>query len=163
VLPLHGSVSICPHLLLCVQLFPYHLASYVCQVLRTTPFKYYCDLLFSVMREERSYDFIPNFTVGRPTVHASFIMCPSSACTWPLPRETDTVAAGCSRRSVVPTQAADIVHVVGIGRNEYINLMNQCKARKLVCLHAHCWPPESFSNSATYNMPRCRLQDLNCV
>jgi FAM91 N-terminus len=63
-LPPHGSVSMCPHLLLCAQLFPYHLASYVCQVLRTTPFKYYCDLLFSVMREERSYDFIPNFTVG---------------------------------------------------------------------------------------------------
>lgn len=56
----------CQHLRLCAQLFPYHLASYVCQVLRTTPFKYYCDLLFSVMREERSYDFIPNFTVGRP-------------------------------------------------------------------------------------------------
>jgi FAM91 N-terminus len=31
-----------------------------------------------------------------------------------------------------PMQAADIVHVVGIERNEYINLMNQCKARKLV-------------------------------
>lgn len=46
------------------QLFPYHLASYVCQALRITPFKYYCDLLFSVMREEKSYDFIPNFTVG---------------------------------------------------------------------------------------------------
>jgi FAM91 N-terminus len=64
-LPLYGSLTICPHLLLFAQLFPYHLASYVCQVLRTTPFKYYCDLLFSVMREERSYDFIPNFTVGR--------------------------------------------------------------------------------------------------
>ncbi len=27
----------------------------------------------------------------------------------------------------VPPQAADIVRVVGIGRNQYIDLMNQCK------------------------------------
>ncbi len=47
-----------------VQLFPYHLADYVCRVLRVTPFRYYCDLLFTVMREEKSYDQIPNFTVG---------------------------------------------------------------------------------------------------
>jgi hypothetical protein len=45
------------------QLFPYHLQDYVCRVLRVTPFRYYCDLLFTVMREEKSYDQIPNFTV----------------------------------------------------------------------------------------------------
>ena len=45
------------------QLFPYHLAEYVCRVLRVTPFRYYCDLLFTVMRDEHSYDYIPNFTV----------------------------------------------------------------------------------------------------
>ena len=48
----------------CVQLFPYHLAEYVCRVLRVTPFRYYCDLLYSVMRDERSFDYIPNFTVS---------------------------------------------------------------------------------------------------
>ena len=42
----------------------------------------------------------------------------------------------------MPTQAADIVHVVGIGRNEYINLMNQCKARKLVSLNTYRRSPE---------------------
>ena len=47
-----------------MQLFPYHLAEYVCRVLRTTPFRYYCDLLYAVLREERSFDYIPNFTVG---------------------------------------------------------------------------------------------------
>ena len=46
-----------------MQLFPYHLAEYVCRVLRTTPFRYYCDLLYAVLREERSFDYIPNFTV----------------------------------------------------------------------------------------------------
>ena len=47
----------------CLQLFPYHLADYVCRILRVTPFKYYCDLLYTVMREEKSYDQIPNFAV----------------------------------------------------------------------------------------------------
>jgi hypothetical protein len=46
-----------------MQLFPYHLADYVCRVLRVPPFRYYCDLLYTVMREEKSYDQIPNFTV----------------------------------------------------------------------------------------------------
>ena len=46
-----------------MQLFPYHLSDYVCRVLRVTPFKYYCDLLYTVMREEKSYDQIPNFAV----------------------------------------------------------------------------------------------------
>ena len=48
-----------------LQLFPYHLADYACRVLRVTPFRYYIDLLFLVMREEKSYDQIPNYTVGR--------------------------------------------------------------------------------------------------
>ena len=29
-------------------------------------------------------------------------------------------------------QAADIVRIVGIGRNEYISIMNRCKAKKLL-------------------------------
>ena len=29
-------------------------------------------------------------------------------------------------------QAADIVQLVGIGRNEYIAIMNKCKAKKLL-------------------------------
>lgn len=47
-----------------MQLFPYHLAEFVCRVLRVTPFRYYCELLYAVMREERSFDYIPNFTVS---------------------------------------------------------------------------------------------------
>ena len=55
---LSGTLWMC-----CLQLFPYHLADYVCRILRVTPFKYYCDLLYTVMREEKSYDQIPNFAV----------------------------------------------------------------------------------------------------
>ena len=47
----------------CAQLFPYHLAEHVCRDLRVSPFRYYTDLLCAVLREEQSYDQIPNFTV----------------------------------------------------------------------------------------------------
>ena len=63
-----------------MQLFPYHLADYACRVLRVTPFRYYIDLLFTVMREEKSYDQIPNFTV-RP---ASYTAPACAATSWPL-------------------------------------------------------------------------------
>lgn len=45
------------------QIFPYHLSEYVCRVQRASPFKYYTDVLYLALREERSYDTIPNFTV----------------------------------------------------------------------------------------------------
>lgn len=31
--------------------------------MRVTPFRYYSDVLFLALRDERSYDTIPNFTV----------------------------------------------------------------------------------------------------
>ena len=49
--------------LFAMQLFPYHLAPYICRMLRITPFRYYSELLYNVMREEKSYDQIPNFAV----------------------------------------------------------------------------------------------------
>nr|GFC42198.1 hypothetical protein [Tanacetum cinerariifolium] len=33
-----------------LALFPYHLAEYVCRVMRVSPFRYYCDMLFEVMK-----------------------------------------------------------------------------------------------------------------
>ena len=62
-----------------MQLFPYHLADYACRVLRVTPFRYYVDLLFTVMREEKSYDQIPNFTVRMPACYAYLFMAVSSS------------------------------------------------------------------------------------
>ncbi|GMH37437.1 hypothetical protein BSKO_05310 [Bryopsis sp. KO-2023] len=72
------------------RIFPYHLAHYVCRVLRMTPFRYYSDILFNSLKLEKAYDKIPNFT------------------------------------------AADILRVVGIGRNEYIAILDSCKAKKLL-------------------------------
>eukprot|EP00899_Mesostigma_viride_P024567 jgi/Mesvir1/5295/Mv15395-RA.1 len=75
------------HMRACYRVFPYHLAHYIVRVMRITPFRYYSDMLLDHMRNELSYDAIPNFT------------------------------------------AADIVRVVGIGRNEFIALMNKCKSK----------------------------------
>jgi hypothetical protein len=46
------------------QLYPYHLADYVSRVMRVTPFRYYNEVLLAILKEEKSYDRIPNFTVG---------------------------------------------------------------------------------------------------
>ena len=75
--PLLLTGGACP----AAQLFPYHLADYVCRVLRVTPFRYYCDLLFTVMRDEKSYDQIPNFTVWFPLLAHLPRLCTAHART----------------------------------------------------------------------------------
>eukprot|EP00742_Colponemidia_sp_Colp-10_P005985 GILJ01006406.1.p1 GENE.GILJ01006406.1~~GILJ01006406.1.p1 ORF type:complete len:896 (+),score=141.32 GILJ01006406.1:59-2746(+) len=44
--------------------YPYHLADVLCPVLKLTPFKYYGDLLMEVLKAERAYDSMPNFTAA---------------------------------------------------------------------------------------------------
>ncbi|XP_071732361.1 uncharacterized protein [Rutidosis leptorrhynchoides] len=73
-----------------LALFPYHLADYVCRVMRISPFRYYCDMIFDVMKNEQPYDSIPNFS------------------------------------------AADALRLTGIGRNEFIDVMNKCRSKKIM-------------------------------
>ncbi|KAL4556457.1 hypothetical protein LXL04_039110 [Taraxacum kok-saghyz] len=73
-----------------LALFPYHLADYVCRVMRISPFRYYCDMIFEVMKNEQPYDSIPNFS------------------------------------------AADALRLTGIGRNEFIDIMNKCRSKKIM-------------------------------
>lgn len=73
-----------------LALFPYHLAEYVCRVMRVSPFRYYCDMIFEVMKNEQPYDSIPNFS------------------------------------------AADALRLAGIGRNEFIDIMNKCRSKKIM-------------------------------
>ncbi|CAI5458032.1 unnamed protein product [Closterium sp. Yama58-4] len=75
--------------------FPYHLADYICRVLRISPFRYYSDLLLDVMKQEKSYDTIPNFT------------------------------------------AADALRETGIGRNQFIDIMNRARAKVRALMHSH--------------------------
>ncbi|XP_028757921.1 protein FAM91A1 [Neltuma alba] len=73
-----------------LAIFPYHLAEYVCRVMRVSPFQYYCDMIFEVMRNEQPYDSIPNFS------------------------------------------AADALRLTGIGRNEFMDIMNKCRSKKIM-------------------------------
>ncbi|KAK8291065.1 hypothetical protein V6Z12_D06G038400 [Gossypium hirsutum] len=73
-----------------LALFPYYLAEYICRVMRVSPFRYYCDMIFDLMRNEQPYDSIPNFS------------------------------------------AADALRLTGIGRNEFIDIMNKCKSKKIM-------------------------------
>lgn len=68
---LTGTAPLTLLLLLLIQLYPYHLAGYAARVMRITPFKYYCDVLFMMLKDEKSYDRIPNFTVRRILQHTS--------------------------------------------------------------------------------------------
>lgn len=67
-------------------LYPYHLQDKIVRGLCVTSFVYYRDMLVQVVRAERSYDCLPNFT------------------------------------------AADCLRLLGIGRNQYIEVMNTYKS-----------------------------------
>ncbi|XP_020264753.1 protein FAM91A1 isoform X2 [Asparagus officinalis] len=58
--------------------------------MRLSPFRYYCDMIFEVMKNEQPYDSIPNFS------------------------------------------AADALRLTGIGRNEFIDIMNKCRSKKIM-------------------------------
>eukprot|EP00211_Chloroparvula_japonica_P003967 CAMPEP_0119128270 /NCGR_PEP_ID=MMETSP1310-20130426/6493_1 /TAXON_ID=464262 /ORGANISM="Genus nov. species nov., Strain RCC2339" /LENGTH=716 /DNA_ID=CAMNT_0007118597 /DNA_START=48 /DNA_END=2194 /DNA_ORIENTATION=- len=68
-----------------LQLYPYHIGIHVCIFLQYTPFRYYKEMLESIMKAEQSYDVLPNFT------------------------------------------AIDMLRLTGVGRNEYIDMMNKLK------------------------------------
>lgn len=46
----------------CLCLFPYHLADIVTKGLRVTPFNYYIQIVTLLLRTDKSYDTLPNFT-----------------------------------------------------------------------------------------------------
>uniref|UniRef100_A0A804Q268 FAM91A1-like protein n=2 Tax=Zea mays TaxID=4577 RepID=A0A804Q268_MAIZE len=73
-----------------LALYPYHLADFICRVMRISPFRYYCDVLFEAMKNEQPYDSIPNFS------------------------------------------AADALRITGVGRNEFIDIMNKCRSKKIM-------------------------------
>ena len=47
-----------------LSLFPYHLADIVTKGLRVTPFNYYLDVVCFLLKNDKSYDTLPNFTAA---------------------------------------------------------------------------------------------------
>ena len=73
------------------RIFPYHVAEYICRVLRITPFKYYIDVLADAMKDDLPYDAVPNFTaadavrvvgVGRNEYIATMVQAKSKKLLW---------------------------------------------------------------------------------
>eukprot|EP00038_Savillea_parva_P007613 m.171377 g.171377 ORF g.171377 m.171377 type:complete len:824 (-) comp13368_c0_seq1:139-2610(-) len=69
-----------------LMMYPYHLSDVFVVELKTTPFTYYHTVLTDMMKAEKSYDSLPNFSAG------------------------------------------DCLNCLGIGRNQYIDLMNTSKS-----------------------------------
>ena len=102
-------------------MYPYHLGDVMVKGLRITAFDYYLDIFIEMLKNEKSYDSLPNFTA-----------CDGA---WPL-------TPWCSSQQAHMQTYTGLL-VLGIGRNEYIDLMNQCRSKVRVCYvslshsHAH--------------------------
>ncbi|KAG2449449.1 hypothetical protein HYH02_005596 [Chlamydomonas schloesseri] len=135
-----------------MRLFPYHLSEYVCRVARLTPFKYYSDMLAACLREERSYDRIPNFTaadalaitgVGRNEYIAALNACKARRLMWRVNINRDSIV-----REHLPTEPLPVsrlepwwrVAVVNIGESEYRELGEE----ELAHLKTAALPPHAF-------------------
>lgn len=45
-------------------MFPYHLADIITKGLRVTPFNYYLNVIGKLLKNDKSYDTLPNFTAA---------------------------------------------------------------------------------------------------
>ncbi|KAK3508445.1 hypothetical protein QTP70_029433 [Hemibagrus guttatus] len=122
-----------------LMLYPYHLSDIMVKGLRVTPFSYYIsimesgmagsavfsgsfdphDLAQDIMNSEKSYDSLPNFTAADFAQTRNTTGMAQSSCKSNMESSEDTVegvSAG--------------LRLLGIGRNQYIDLMNQCRSSK---------------------------------
>lgn len=90
-----------------LQLYPYHLQDMLIKGLRVTPFVYYSTMMSTIMQNEKSYDSLPNFTAADCE---SWITVVIETITW-----LHGMHAG--------------LRLMGIGRNQYIDLMNQYRSK----------------------------------
>jgi len=97
------------------MLYPYHLSDRVVKGLRITPFQYYCSIMEKLMDQEKSYDALPNFTAADCKTHHYHLGL------------MYTYDYRCFLYITVQG-----LRLLGIGRNQYIDLMNQYRSsRKL--------------------------------
>ncbi|GLI62242.1 hypothetical protein VaNZ11_004837 [Volvox africanus] len=117
-----------------MRLFPYHLSDYLCRVARITPFKYYLDMMTSVLKDERSYDRVPNFTaadalsvlgIGRNEYISALNACKARRLLWRVNLNRDSIVR--EQLPQEPTINTRLepwwrVAVVNIGEAEYREL-----------------------------------------
>jgi len=120
-------------------LYPYHLACKIVRGLRITPFQYYITIMESIMEQERSYDSLPNFTAADCKF---WLLVLPFLFLWSKNYKSEKrfwfINHMCWPRGTICFFFVFFfcfvsgLRLLGIGRNEYIDLMNQCRSgRKL--------------------------------
>ncbi|KAG2497046.1 hypothetical protein HYH03_005046 [Edaphochlamys debaryana] len=117
-----------------MRLFPYHLSDYLCRVARLTPYKYYSDMLTAVLKDEKSYDRVPNFTaadallvlgIGRNEYIAALNACKARRLLWRVGFNREAIAREQLPAEPLPQSRLEPwwrVGVVNIGEAEYREL-----------------------------------------
>ncbi|PPD85053.1 hypothetical protein GOBAR_DD18006 [Gossypium barbadense] len=102
-----------------IKLFPYYLAEYICRVMRVSPFRYYCDMIFDLMRNAKRLK--NSMEKMFPSMHLPTLTIPRHFLLTEQPYD-----------SIPNFSAADALRLTGIGRNEFIDIMNKCKSKKIM-------------------------------
>ncbi|EXB86660.1 hypothetical protein L484_013190 [Morus notabilis] len=122
-----------------LALFPYHLAEYVCRVMRISPFRYYCDMIFEVMKNESEYyeDMMRYLrkNLALFPYHLAEYVCRVMRIS-PFRYYCDMIFEVMKNEqpydSIPNFSAADALRLTGIGRNEFIDIMNKCRSKKIM-------------------------------
>lgn len=117
------------------------LAEYVCRVMRVSPFRYYCDMIFEVMKNGSSllHWIIYIFCTCIPTLLLSLLLAldilycfyhfDMQPCIW-FPEWLMFILNAEQYYDRIPNfSAADAFRLTGIGRNEFIDIMNRCRSK----------------------------------
>lgn len=94
------------------------MADIITKGLRVTPFNYYIDVLSYLLKNDRSYDTLPNFTAADCTY-----IYPIISLDWYL--FTTICWAVCN--TIFVSELFVGLRVLGIGRNEYLALISELK------------------------------------
>lgn len=135
-----------------LMLYPYHLSDVIVKGLRITPFQFYISIIVHVMESDKSYDSIPNFTAV-DCKHIQWIICIKNSNNYKLSTNSFdlylTIFLG--------------LRLLGIGRNEYIELMNQCRTKNKLFRRKNEIRPMLPSQPIDMNVDPWWTVDVGCL
>lgn len=134
------------------MLYPYHLSDVIVKGLRITPFQFYISTIIHVMESDKSYDSIPNFTA----VDCNY----KSDKLFPLKLSNNFFIY----TSILIFKLLFLgLRILGIGRNEYIELMNQCRTKNKLFRRKHEIRPMLPSQPINMNVDPWWVVDVGCL
>lgn len=96
-----------------LSIFPYHLADIITKGLRVTPFNYYIRIICVLLKHDKSYDTLPNFTAIDCKLY--FDLCNILL----------------NEHNIIHILLLKGYRILGIGRNQYLALVNDFKSHNL--------------------------------